>query len=432
MAVLKNKKIMITLLSPIFVIILGVIGYTLRYKFLPINYLIEKAEDECIIRSNNNLYQSKECICFLKSVLVVIPENEIRSFIIKTLNKDEIGIKRLLSSNLNFMNTIMAAGQDKKCNDAKMRFHNGLLKIYDEQNNKLKEEQIWRDDKLVHFTSYYNNGNVSMDIDTADIDLNTNNVVSHGNAIFYYENGQLKEKAYYKNGKKEGKQVEYYESGAIKSISTYKNNIFNGQSKIYYENGNIQDEINYKNGKPNSMKTYRDNGSLLADVNFYNDDKMNVVKYYENGNIMLKRDLQNDKIIGIEEWYRDDGTLLSKVSFKDGKQDGLSKTFYGDGSICERMWNNDKPQQKKCFNKEGKNIVLNGLVKFYHKNGKLEAEDNYVNGNAEGISKIYYTNGNLKEEVYWKNDKLNGDAKIFNLNGELILIQKYKNGELLK
>ena len=52
-------------------------------------------------------------------------------------------------------------------------------------------------------------------------------------AVAYHDNGQLKEKSYYKNGKKEGTWVEYYDNGQL----NYKGDYTNGEPEgtwIYY------------------------------------------------------------------------------------------------------------------------------------------------------------------------------------------------------
>ena len=369
----------------------------MRYHFLPVDYLIKKAEDACVVMNDNDAYKAKECICTLRSVLVIVPEKEVRSLIVKTINKDKVGVKRILASNVSFMSAMVAANEDKECNSATIRFHNGVVKTY-HSNGNIAQEQIWKNDKLTHIVSYYDNGNMAAETDTSDVDLNSNEVIKDGVLKSYYENGNLQETSYYKDGKLEGIQIAYYENGSLKSESTYKNGKLNGMVKSYYENGKIQREFNTKDGKLNGLaKEYLENGNLLGEINYKNDKLDGLMRvYYENNNIKQESNMKNNEPNGIVKNYRDDGTLMAEVNYKNGKLDGLNKRFYGDGSYCERVWNNGERQSQKCYDKDKNEITLNGLVKFYHKNGKMESETNYINGKAEGVSRTYYTKGNIE------------------------------------
>ena len=146
----QKKKNIIALIS-IFIILTGVMGYLARYHFLPVDYLIKKAEDACIVMNDNNADKAKECICTLRSVSVIIPEKEVRPFIVKTINKDKAGVKRILASNITFMSAMVAATEDEECNNGRIRYHNGLVKTY-HPNGNVMQAQVWKNDRLVHIT----------------------------------------------------------------------------------------------------------------------------------------------------------------------------------------------------------------------------------------------------------------------------------------
>lgn len=426
----QKKKIVISLI--IFIILAGITGYLARYHFLPVDYLTKKAEDACIVMNDNNADKAKECICTLRSVLVIIPEKEVRPLIVKTINKDKVGVKRILASNITFMSAMVAATDEEECNSRRMRFHNGLVKTY-HPNGNVMQEQVWENDRLVHITTYYENGNIESDINVLDSDDN-GNVIKDGMSKFYYKSGKLAKEYYYKKDVFEGIQTDYNEDGYLELKTTYKNGQLDGLMKSYYENGNIKQEINMQNGKPNGIaKTYQEDGKLLREVNYENGVLIGLMKlYYENGNIKRELNIQNGEPNGITKDYRDDGTLKAESSYRNGKLDGLNKRFYGDGTFCERMWKNDKRQSQICYDKNKNEINLNGLIKFYHKNGQLETEINYINGKAEGTYKIYYTDGSLEEEGTYKNDQLDGEIRQFDNSGKIVSIVNYKNGELIK
>ena len=65
-----------------------------------------------------------------------------------------------------------------------------------------------------------------------------------------YENGQLKYKSNFKDGKREdGLYERYYESGQLSSKANYKDGKRNGLSEFYRESGLLRSKIYYKDGK---------------------------------------------------------------------------------------------------------------------------------------------------------------------------------------
>ncbi|CAI8322034.1 MAG: Uncharacterised protein [Polaribacter sp. SA4-10] len=75
------------------------------------------------------------------------------------------------------------------------------------------------------------------------------------NGVFYrnFENGQLKYKSNYKDGKRSGLEEEYYESGQLEYKTIYKDGKENGLYEKYYENGKLEHKANYKDGKKNGF-----------------------------------------------------------------------------------------------------------------------------------------------------------------------------------
>lgn len=73
--------------------------------------------------------------------------------------------------------------------------------------------------------------------------------------------------------------------------------------------------------------------------------------------------------------------------------------------------------------------VFNGLVTYYHINGKLFHKANYKNGKLDGIRKVFYETGNLKEVGKYVNGKRNGVWKTYYENGKIKSKGKYHNNE---
>ena len=80
--------------------------------------------------------------------------------------------------------------------------------------------------------------------------------------------------------------------------------------------------------------------------------------------------------------------LRYEGTFKDGKEDGLSKAWYENGQLYA-----------KSNLKDGKR---NGLRKFWHSNGQLKSEVNWKDGELDGLSKEWYEDGRLEYEENYK------------------------------
>ena len=83
-----------------------------------------------------------------------------------------------------------------------------------------------------------------------------------GEAIFYFEDGKIKEKMYLFNNRVTGLNTKYYPNGQIFKELNYSNGLKHGSCKEWYENG-----------KQKSMAIYEE-GDVLQDLN---------VEYDENG-----------------------------------------------------------------------------------------------------------------------------------------------------
>ncbi len=97
--------------------------------------------------------------------------------------------------------------------------------------------------------------------------------------------------------------------------------------------------------------------------------------------------------ISIEDKYVRDGewnTQLERVTYKNGKKDGIYERYYTNGTLYE-----------KSNYEEG---VLNGLCEFwYDTTGRKMKHMTYVNGKLDGIYKYWDQDGNIFESFNYKN-----------------------------
>lgn len=117
---------------------------------------------------------------------------------------------------------------------------------------------------------------------------------------------------------------------------------------------------------------------------------------------------------GVHKIYHKDGYLLSKLTYINGKLNGVATNYYPNGKIEQEAYFKDNIQE--------------GPTKIYYKSGKLKQENNYKNGKANGLGISYYENGKIKGKTPLKNGKENGTAYFYFKNGKTEWVIPYKDG----
>ena len=88
--------------------------------------------------------------------------------------------------------------------------------------------------------------------------------------IFYYPNGDIREKGSFDNDKKSGKWVEYFTDGKIMNEHNFLNDQFDGVQKTFYTNGNIETEAVFREGKQKEITQYDINGNVRYQKTYFN------------------------------------------------------------------------------------------------------------------------------------------------------------------
>ena len=108
---------------------------------------------------------------------------------------------------------------------------------------------------LFAFTSFKYKGNLKLDILDLNnkllntIDLNQFKNKQLEEKIIYYENGAVKAKAYFVDGKLQGEQFQYFKNGEVKAKANYIDGQQQGELIEYYENGAVKAKANYVDDK---------------------------------------------------------------------------------------------------------------------------------------------------------------------------------------
>ena len=110
----------------------------------------------------------------------------------------------------------------------------------------------------------------------------------------------------------------------------------------------------------------------------------------------------------------------------------LTILFIGCGEKVQRYHVDEttSPNYKLTYLKKDMSVV-NGIVFDTVYNGQLIDEDNYKDGKRDGLCKSWYKNGQLKDDGNYKDGKREGLWKSYYENGQLKDEGNFKDGELI-
>lgn len=288
----------------------------------------------------------------------------------------------------------------------------------------------------------------------------------HGEVVLHdFSNSFIRYRAFYKNGKSNGKSTWYNPDGKINTEGEYINSKLNGKWSYYYIDGTLKKEVHYANGLLNgTYKSYSKNGVLTYSAVYKNDvAEGEIVEYFDNGKLSSTRSFFNDELHGKSTYYNIEGEvymiryyndgIFKAYSYlgKDGKEVTPIDLKIGDNNIVTYYKNGQKASEHqrnngliegyfveyftngKVYSKElYKFGELDGESVYYFANGKIDNKATYYRGDLNGTSYYYHENGNLKTVKNFRLDELHGGYFNYDSNGKLTKTYLYNDGELIK
>lgn len=167
----------------------------------------------------------------------------------------------------------------------------------------------------------------------------------HGTTREYYETGELKTEAIYKEGRLESQreflrngklsselrmvsgrrhetQIQYYPTGELFREYTLIDGVREGTEIDYYQNGRKKAERRYVNGRrEGNAKGYHNNGNLQGDWEFKSDVPVGATIYYRSGEKWLDHSAFDEKgrLNGISYEYGRDGGLIARRFYENNQ-----------------------------------------------------------------------------------------------------------------
>ena len=210
--------------------------------------------------------------------------------------------------------------------------------------------------------------------------------------------------------------------------------------------GQFEARGNYKNGtKEGQWLTYF-GGNYLRMVENFEKDKLSgaVLELDRWGRLISERYYTNGILNGLYKTFTSDGFFTSYAEYRDGKLNGVKRTYYEntpDKVMEEAFYKNDlKNGTSKWFTQEGHivaeynyvNGLLEGDLKTFYPSGKPMLLEHYIKNLRQGESVEYFESGKIKVKGIYKDDLKEGEWLENDENQAIVSKDKFKAGVLVK
>lgn len=159
-----------------------------------------------------------------------------------------------------------------------------------------------------------------------------------GQVLIYDDNGKLKERVFYKNGKKNGEAC-VYKNGLIAEKKNYIDDLLEGFVEIY-DQGIMKMYVKYANNIPNGIGYF-----------FHKSGIVNAIAWYKNG-----------LFEGPFLVFNETGLLVKRDTYMANKLNGPSYIYYENGIIFESGQYKDNLKEEKWINKTPDGKLIQTII----------------------------------------------------------------------
>ncbi|SHM05682.1 Antitoxin component YwqK of the YwqJK toxin-antitoxin module [Fibrobacter sp. UWB7] len=141
------------------------------------------------------------------------------------------------------------------------------------------------------------------------------------------------------------------------------------------------------------------------------------LSYHPNGKLAVEAPYRNGKLDGVFRSFDENGKLHETIGYLDGEEEGFSIIYYENG--------------KKKSRESYRRGVLNGVSEEWFENGKLRRQIPYENGQIHGVVKFYDEMGLLAEDMNFVRGIRNGIYHRYTF-GKVTLEAEFQNNRCVK
>ena len=141
----------------------------------------------------------------------------------------------------------------------------------------------------------------------------------------YFDNGNLSQEFFVKNGQLHGDHKTWYRNGQLKFLTRYQSGQEIDTSFCFYENGRVNFLSVYDGDREVYKADYYETGQLKSET--YNPIKSNQdnyrIDYYSNGQKQFETRIANSTFEGIGYYYFENGDIKYQGMYKNGHKNGV-------------------------------------------------------------------------------------------------------------
>jgi len=268
--------------------------------------------------------------------------------------------------------------------------------------------------------------------------------VKNGFVQFFHPNGKVSSEGTLQDGKPNGYWKTYYPTGILKSEGNRLNMQLDSVWKFYNEKGALLSSFSYQLGKKNGFKrTFDpDSNKLLLEEHFVNDIKQGFTFFYKN-NIKYKQvPFIDGKENGLGKEFNKDETIITLTTYKNGfvgREEKINRTdrLGKKNGVHKSFFENTDKEKIVCTYSDDK---LNGYLKEFNLKGDLMRTEKWIDGVLQinpkelvrlDTKKEYYPDGRLKASGTSKQGVLEGVMRYYDEEGKVNASKFYKNGDVI-
>lgn len=137
---------------------------------------------------------------------------------------------------------------------------------------------------------------------------------------YFYEDGTLKTREFYREGRLDGEVVLYWPNGNLKRKCYFEKGVRHGLDQMWSEEGVLLDEGAYEAGKPVGIhRRFGKEGNLIEEITYLDPFRFNIQQWDEMGQLRLKAEWA-ETLYRERAWDRFQNIWVEKEGRWDGKK----------------------------------------------------------------------------------------------------------------
>ncbi|MEH7250486.1 hypothetical protein V7114_27410, partial [Neobacillus niacini] len=180
-----------------------------------------------------------------------------------------------------------------------------------------------------------------------------------------------------------------YEGEVLLNLPHGMGKLYNPESKKLIYDGEFHSGFFHTKHPKDKSTLYYEDGTILYKGCFKNGKYEGVGQlYYNNQNVHYEGDFLDGQFHGMGKEFSEKGNLVYDGNWEHGKYSGWGKFIASDLITYEIKWDKNKEHLDNLS-------MYCGKGKRYYPNGNCEIECNFINGKTDGMGKYYYENGKI-------------------------------------